>query len=74
MSRNISWNKRLVQGRRAKDSFQYDINELLAAASAAMLQGVPLEKAVNALDIPAKVKKKLRNELRKRVRRLEGPL
>jgi len=74
MGRNVGWNKRLVKGRRAKDSFQYDINELLATAGAAMLQGVPLEKAVNALDIPAKVKKKLRNELRKRVRRLEGPL
>ena len=73
MGRKISWNKRLVQGR-SQDNFQYDINELLAAAGAAMLEGVPLEEAVDMLDVPGKIKKKLRNELRKRVRKLGGPL
>jgi len=73
MGRKISWNKRLVQGR-SQDNFQYDINELLAAAGAAMLEGVPLEEAVDALDVPGKIKKKLRNELRKRVRKLGRPL
>lgn len=73
MGRKIKWNKRLVKGR-SQDNFQYDINELLAAAGAAMLQGVPLEEAVDMLDVPGKVKKKLRNELRKRVRKLGGPL
>ena len=73
MGRKISWNKRLVKGR-SQDNFQYDINELLAAASAAMLEGVPLEEAVDVLDVPGKIKKKLRNELRKRVRKLGGPL
>ena len=73
MGRKISWNKRLVQGR-SQDNFQYDINELLAEAGAAMLEGVPLEEAVDALDVPGKIKKKIRNELRKRVRKLGGPL
>jgi len=73
MGRKIRWNKRLVQGR-SQDNFQYDINELLAAAGAAMLEGVPLEEAVDALDVPGKIKKKLRNELRKRVRKLGRPL
>jgi|10_taG_2_1085330.scaffolds.fasta_scaffold04217_12 hypothetical protein len=73
MGRKISWNQRLVQGR-SQDNFQYDINELLAEAGAAMLEGVPLEEAVDALDVPGKIKKKIRNELRKRVRKLGGPL
>lgn len=73
MGRKISWNKRLVQGR-SQDNFQYDINELLAEAGAAMLEGVPLEEAVDALEVPGKIKKKIRNELRKRVRKLGGPL
>ncbi len=73
MGRKIGWNKRLVQGR-SQDNFQYDINELLAAAGAAMLQGVPLDEAVDALGVPGRIKKKLRNELRKRLRKLGGPL
>tara|TARA_R110000824_G_scaffold64288_6_gene168104 strand:+ start:1354 stop:1575 length:222 start_codon:yes stop_codon:yes gene_type:complete len=73
MGRKVGWNKRLVQSR-SKDSFQHDINELLAAAGAAMLQGVPLEEAVDMLEVPSRIKKKVRTELRKRVRKLGGPL